>query len=69
MVTGQKFASGAVVSFGGSFLPTTFISSTQLTAAGTATASQSGTVQVTVINPDPGSLTSNALGVCDGRQQ
>ena len=63
VVTGQKFVSGAVVTFGGAFLPTTFISSTELTATGTATSAQAGTVQVTVINPDPGSLTSNAFAL------
>ena len=40
VVTGQKFASGAVVSFGGTFLPTTFISATELTATGTATSAK-----------------------------
>jgi uncharacterized protein (DUF1800 family) len=63
VVTGQKFASGAVVSFGGTFLPTTFVSSNELTATGTATSAQAGTVQVTVINPDPGSMTSNAFAL------
>ena len=46
VVTGQKFASGAVVSFGGTFLTTTFVSATELTATGTATSAQAGTVQV-----------------------
>jgi uncharacterized protein (DUF1800 family) len=63
VVSGRRFASGAVVSFGGSFLPTTFISSTELTATGTATSAQAGTVQVTVINPDPGSQVSNAFAL------
>ena len=63
MVTGQRFVSGAVVSFGGTFLPTTFVSATELTATGTATAAQTGTVEVTVINPDPGSLTSNQFAL------
>ena len=63
VVTGQKFAPGAVVSFGGTFLPTTFVSSTELTATGTATSAQAGTVQVEVINPDPGSMTSNAFAL------
>jgi uncharacterized protein (DUF1800 family) len=63
VVSGRRFASGAVVSFGGSFLPTTFISSTELTATGTATSAQAGTVQVTVINPDPGSQTSNPFAL------
>jgi len=61
VVSGQQFASGAVVSFGGTFLTTTFVSPTQLTATGTA--SSAGTVEVTVINPDPGSLTSNAFAL------
>ncbi len=61
VVSGKQFASGAVVSFGGTFLPTTFVSSTQLTATGTA--SSAGTIEVTVINPDPGSLTSNAFAL------
>jgi uncharacterized protein (DUF1800 family) len=61
VVSGQQFANGAVVSFGGTFLTTTFVSSTELTATGTA--AQAGTVQVTVINPDPGSKTSNAFAL------
>ena len=63
VVTGQKFASGAVVSFGGTFLPTKFISSSELTATGAATSAQTGTVEVTVINPDPGSTTSNQFAL------
>lgn len=63
VVSGQNFVSGAVVSFGGTFLPTTFVSSKQLTATGTATAAQTGTVQITVINPDPGSATSNPFAL------
>jgi uncharacterized protein (DUF1800 family) len=63
VVSGQKFANGAVVSFGGTFLPTTFVSASEVTATGTATSAQAGTVQVTVINPDPGSLTSNAFAL------
>ena len=51
------------MSFGGTFLPTTFVSSTEVTATGTATSAQAGTVQVTVINPDPGSTTSNAFAL------
>jgi uncharacterized protein (DUF1800 family) len=63
VVSGQKFVNGAVVSFGGTFLPTTFVSANEVTATGTATSAQAGTVQVTVINPDPGSLTSNAFAL------
>ncbi|MBI3475006.1 MAG: DUF1800 domain-containing protein [Acidobacteria bacterium] len=61
--TGSKFVNGAVVVFGGQFLTTTFNNSTQLTASGTATDQQVGTVQVTVQNPNPGSANSNALPV------
>jgi uncharacterized protein (DUF1800 family) len=61
--TGSKFVSGAVVALGGQFLTTTFNSSTQLTATGTATDQQVGTVQATVQNPNPGSATSNAMPV------
>jgi uncharacterized protein (DUF1800 family) len=58
---GTGFVSGAVVIFGGQALITTFVSSTQLTATGTATTGQAGDVTVTVKNPDPGSATSNGL--------
>jgi uncharacterized protein (DUF1800 family) len=68
VVSGKKFVSGAVVSFGGTFLPTQFVSSTELIATGTATAGQAGTVEVTVINPDPGSATSNQFALQVGNQ-
>jgi uncharacterized protein (DUF1800 family) len=60
-ITGSSFVSGATVSFGGANLSTTFVSSTQLTAAGTASVSQVGSVAVEVTNPDPGSSPSNSL--------
>jgi uncharacterized protein (DUF1800 family) len=60
-VTGSSFVNGAVISFGGQSLPTTFVSSTQLTATGTAVAGQVGSVPVTVVNPNPGTITSDAL--------
>jgi uncharacterized protein (DUF1800 family) len=60
-VTGTGFVSGATVNFGGQVLTAMFVSPTELTATGTATASQAGSVQVTVTNPDPGSATSGAL--------
>jgi hypothetical protein len=45
--------------FGGQALTTKFVSATQLTASGTATTAQKGmSVQVTVVNPDPGSVAS-----------
>jgi hypothetical protein len=68
VVSGKKFVSGAVVSLGGTFLPTQFVSSTELIATGTATAGQAGTVEVTVINPDPGSATSSQFALQVGSQ-
>jgi uncharacterized protein (DUF1800 family) len=60
-VTGTGFVSGAKVNFGGQALTTKFFSPTELTATGTATAAQAGSVQITVTNPDPGGSTSGAL--------
>ena len=60
-VNGANFANGASVSFGGQTLTTQFVSSTQLTARGTATAQQVGQVPVLVKNPDPGSSNSNTI--------
>jgi uncharacterized protein (DUF1800 family) len=62
-VMGSNFVSGATVVFGGDFLATTFVSSAQLVATGTALTEQAGTVAVTVENPDPGSATSGATSV------
>jgi uncharacterized protein (DUF1800 family) len=53
-VDGSEFVSGAQVMFGTTALTTTFVSSTQLSAAGTATSSQVGNVTITVVNPPPG---------------
>jgi hypothetical protein len=47
-VNGAGFTSGAVVSFGGTALPTTFVSSAKLTAAGTASATGSVPVVATM---------------------
>jgi len=52
---------GATVSFGGTTLTTSFVSSTQLTASGTATPAQVGAVTVDVMNPDPGAIGSNNM--------
>ena len=40
---------------------TTVVSPTQLTATGTSTQAQKGTVPITVQNPDPGKVTSSAF--------
>ena len=60
-VTGSNFVSGAQVMLGGSALTTTFSSSTQLQATGTA--STVGTIAVTVMNPNPGSSVSSAVNL------
>ena len=60
-VGGSNFLNGAQIIFGGTMLPTTFISSTSLSATGTASAA--GSVGVQVINPGTGSPTSNTLQV------
>ena len=60
-ITGSDFVSGATVAFGGTTLTTAFISSTQLTASGTATPAQVGSVSVNVVNPDPGAIGSNDM--------
>ena len=60
-ITGSNFVSGAQVLLNGSALPTTFVSSSQLTATGSATSS--GTFTISVQNPDPGSSTSAALNL------
>jgi uncharacterized protein (DUF1800 family) len=60
-ISGSGFVNGATVSFGGSTLITSFVSNTQLTATGTASTSQVGSVVVEVTNPDPGSIGSNQV--------
>jgi IPT/TIG domain len=58
---GSNFVSGAQVELAGSPLTTTFVSSTQLRATGTA--ATAGTFGVTVVNPDPGSSASGAVNL------
>lgn len=60
-INGAHFATGASVLFGSTALTTTRVSSTQLTATGTASSSQTGNVTVTVQNPSPGMITSGGL--------
>ncbi|HXY79682.1 MAG TPA: IPT/TIG domain-containing protein, partial [Candidatus Bathyarchaeia archaeon] len=57
-LNGSGFVSGAQAQLAGAALSTTFVSSTQLTATGTA--STAGNFAVTVTNPNPGSATSGA---------
>jgi len=60
-VSGVHFANGATIYFGTTALTTTRVSSTQLTASGTATAGQVGSISITVRNPDPGAVSSGGL--------
>jgi IPT/TIG domain len=60
-LTGTKFVKGAQVQMGTTALTTTFVSSTQLTATGNATSS--GNFGVTVVNPAPGSSSSNSVNL------
>jgi uncharacterized protein (DUF1800 family) len=60
-VNGAHFANSAAIYFGSTALSTTRVSSTQLTATGTATAGQVGAISITVKNPDPGAISSAGL--------
>jgi uncharacterized protein (DUF1800 family) len=60
-VSGTGFVAGSVINFGGQALATSFLSSEQLTASGTAASSEVGSVPVTVENPDPGGSVSSAM--------
>jgi 6-phosphogluconolactonase len=60
-VTGTNFVAGSMVNFGGAASATTFVNSTQLTAAIPAAVASAGIVVVTVTNPAPGGGTSNPM--------
>ena len=62
-LTGLHFAQTAVAYMGATALTTTYVSSTQLTAAGTATSAQAGTQTITVHNPDPGASISAGVNI------
>jgi YVTN family beta-propeller protein len=61
-INGTNFVASSMVNFGGGAMPTTFVNSTQLTAAIPASSiASTGTPAVTVTNPAPGGGTSNPL--------
>src|SRR5262249_31311658 len=63
-VNGSNFVSASVVQWNGSARPTTFVSSTQLTAQIQASdIAASGDVAITVFTPPPGGGTSNSAGL------
>jgi hypothetical protein len=68
-INGSSFVPGSQALLAGSPLNTTVLSSTQLTATGTA--SSAGTFAIAVMNPNPGSATSNSaiLQVSSGPTQ
>jgi len=62
-ITGSNFVNGGTISFAGTTLSETFVSSTQVKVTGTATDAEVGSVMVQVNNPNPGSLDSNDVSV------
>ena len=60
-VSGANFAPGATLMFGTTALSTTRVSAAQITATGTATSAQVGSIAITVQNPNPGLISSAAL--------
>ncbi len=61
-VDGSNFVAGAVVRINGSARPTVFVNALQLTAAiGSADVAATGQLNITVLNPAPGSLESSPL--------
>src|SRR5580658_7815613 len=61
-INGTNFVTASMVKFGGSAPATTFVNSTQLTAAiPAASIASTGTPAVTVTNPAPGGGTSMAI--------
>ena len=61
-INGTNFVAASAVNFGGSAPATTFVNSTQLTAAiPTSSIASTGTLAVTVTNPGTGSGTSNPI--------
>jgi uncharacterized protein (DUF1800 family) len=62
-LTGLHFAQGAVAYMGTTALTTTYVSSTQLAAAGMATIAQAGTQTITVHNPAPGASVSASVNL------
>jgi uncharacterized protein (DUF1800 family) len=60
-VNGSQFVYGAQISWNGAFVPTTYISSTQLAAQ--VAAPNPGTFPLTVTNPNPGSASAPPLSL------
>lgn len=65
-VNGSGFVQGSLVLFGGAALTTTYISSSQLTAAGSTNAAVGTSIPVTVSNPAPNAAVSGPVNVTIG---
>ena len=68
-VNGSRFASGAQIQSGGTSLPTSVISATELQATVSLPSASAASLSVSVINPDPGSAISQVLNVPIQRMQ
>jgi hypothetical protein len=66
-ITGTNFLAGSQVFLGATALSTTFVSTTQLTTSGSA--ASAGNFSLTVVNPDPGSSSSNPINLQIGGSQ
>ena len=62
-VNGTGFLPGSKVMWNGTAVPATIVSSTQITLAGTSSLAAGTKVPITVVNPDPGGMTSNAVNL------
>ena len=65
-INGSGLISGAIVTMNGAHLVTTYVSSTRLTAPITLASAPSSDTDFTVVNPNPGTLTSSTLQVPPG---
>jgi len=62
-LNGTGLVNTSTVNFGGQSLPVTYAAPTMVTAIGSVTPAQAGSITVTVTNPAPGGGTSNAVSV------
>ncbi|HEY2823036.1 MAG TPA: hypothetical protein VGJ06_18470 [Candidatus Acidoferrum sp.] len=60
-LSGSGFVKNSTVSFGGQMLTTTYVSPTELQVSGNATATQIGTINIVVKNPEPGAAASSVV--------
>jgi len=62
-LNGTGLVNTSTVNFGGQSLPVTYASPTMITAIGSVTPAQAGSITVSVTNPPPGGGTSNTVSV------